>query len=96
MRGRQLPLEVAYAITSNRPQCQSFRCIVLDLRTQPWQHGQLCVAIRRSRNPALVKYIAEAEHMRHLSNRGGCASVVGLVKMWCSPIYCGLGPHRLS
>ena len=63
VRRRKFPLEVAYAITSNRSQCQSFRNIVLDLRTQPWQHGQLCVVIRRARDPALVKHMADAEHI---------------------------------
>ena len=75
----QFPLEVAYAITSNRSQCQSFRYIVLDLRTQPWQHGQPCVVIRRVRGPALVKYMADAEHIRGLADRGESASMVGLV-----------------
>ena len=35
VRRRHSPFEVAYTITSKRPQRQSFRYIVLDLRTQP-------------------------------------------------------------
>ena len=35
VRRRHSPFGVAYTITSNRPQRQSFRYIVLDLRTQP-------------------------------------------------------------
>ena len=37
------------------------------------------MVIRRARDPALVKYMADAEHMRDLATRGESASVVGLV-----------------
>ena len=53
---------------------------MLNLRTHTWQHGQLCAMIRRARDPALVKYVADAEHMRDLAGRGEGASVVASAK----------------
>ena len=35
--------------------------------------------IRRARDPALVKYMADAEHIRGLADRGESASMIGLV-----------------
>ena len=51
---------------------------MVDLRTQPVQHGRVCVVIRRARDAALVKYMAGAEHVRDFQGRGESASVVSL------------------
>ena len=46
--------------------------------------------------PSVMKYMADAEHMRDLAGGGGSASVAGVAQIWCSPSCCGFGPHRLS
>ena len=53
---------------------------MLNLRTHTWRHGQLCAMIRGARDSALVKYMADAEHMRDLAGRGKSASVVASAK----------------
>ena len=55
LRRRQLPIIPAYAITINKSQGQTFDHVGIDLQTAVFSHGQLYVALSRSRNPQHVK-----------------------------------------
>jgi hypothetical protein len=55
LRRRQLPIIPAYAITINKSQGQTFDHVGIDLKTAVFSHGQLYVALSRSRNPQQVK-----------------------------------------
>ena len=44
---RQYPLRAAYAITVNKSQGQTLSNAILDLRTEPFSHGQVYVALSR-------------------------------------------------
>ena len=43
----QFPIKPVYAMTINKSQGQTFRCIVLDLTLQCFNHGMLYVALSR-------------------------------------------------
>lgn len=47
---KQFPLRLAYATTFNSCQGLTLSRTVLDLRTDPFAHGQLCTALSRVRN----------------------------------------------
>ncbi len=55
LRRRQFPIIPAYAITINKSQGQTFDHVGIDLKTAVFSHGQLYVALSRSRNPQQVK-----------------------------------------
>jgi PIF1-like helicase len=47
----QFPLRLAYAITYNKSQSQTFTCrVLIDTTSQPFAHGHLYVALSRTRN----------------------------------------------
>ena len=48
LRHRQLPLRLAFAMTVNRSQGQTFRKVGLELPNDLFSHGQLYVALSRS------------------------------------------------
>ena len=45
----QFPLRLAYCLTINKSQSQTFDQVVLDLRVEPFSHGHLYVACSRVR-----------------------------------------------
>jgi hypothetical protein len=51
---RQFPLRLAYCKTINKSQGSTMTCLGLDLRHHPFSHGQLYVAVGRSRNSRSV------------------------------------------
>jgi ATP-dependent DNA helicase PIF1 len=55
LRRRQFPIIPAYAITINKSQGQSYECVGINLKTPVFSHGQLYVALSRSRNPNNIK-----------------------------------------
>ena len=69
LRRRQLPIIPAYAITINKSQGQSYDHVGISLRTSVFSHGQLYVALSRSRNSAQVKINIEPNpHQGQLLN----------------------------
>jgi len=54
LRRRQFPVILAYAITINKSQGQTFDYVLIDLQTPIFSHGQLYVALSRSRNQHTV------------------------------------------
>lgn len=55
LKRRQFPIIPAYAITINKSQGQTFDYVGIDLQTAVFSHGQLYVALSRSRKRAQVK-----------------------------------------
>lgn len=55
LKRRQFPIIPAYAITINKSQGQTFDHVGINLQTAVFSHGQLYVALSRSRNPNQVK-----------------------------------------
>ncbi|KAF0712143.1 ATP-dependent DNA helicase PIF1-like [Aphis craccivora] len=47
----QFPVKVSFAITINKAQGQTFKYVVVDLRTECFSHGQLYVAFSRTGDP---------------------------------------------
>lgn len=48
----QFPVKLAYAMTINKSQGQSFTTTGIDLRNEVFTHGQLYVALSRAQNPS--------------------------------------------
>jgi hypothetical protein len=47
----QFPLRLAYSVTYNKSQSQSYACnVLIDTTSQPFAHGHLYVALSRTRN----------------------------------------------
>ncbi|KII68452.1 ATP-dependent DNA helicase PIF1 [Thelohanellus kitauei] len=59
LKRRQFPVVPAYAITINKAQGQSFDHVGIQLKTTVFSHGQLYVALSRSRNSRQVKLYIE-------------------------------------
>lgn len=55
LKRRQFPIIPAYAITINKSQGQTFDHVGIDLQTEVFSHGQLYVALSRSRSPNQIK-----------------------------------------
>lgn len=55
LRRRQFPVIPAYAMTANKSQGQTFDKVGIDLQDPVFSHGQLYVALSRSRNPENIK-----------------------------------------
>jgi hypothetical protein len=55
LKRRQFPIIPAFAITINKSQGQTFDYVGIDLRTPVFSHGQLYVALSRSRHSSNVK-----------------------------------------
>jgi hypothetical protein len=48
LKRRQFPVRLAFALTINKAQGQSVKCVGVDLRTPVFSHGQLYVALSRA------------------------------------------------
>lgn len=57
----QFPIKLAYAITINKSQGQSFSTTGVDLRNEVFSHGQLYVAMSRARNPSKLYVLIEED-----------------------------------
>ena len=55
LRRRQFPIIPAFVITINKSQGQTFDHVGVDLKTPVFTHGQLYVALSRSRSPKHLK-----------------------------------------
>lgn len=55
LKRRQFPIIPAYAMTINKAQGQTFEHVGIHLNKSVFSHGQLYVALSRSRNPSQVK-----------------------------------------
>ena len=58
----QFPVCLAFAMTINKAQGQSFNTVGVDLHNPSFTHGQLYVALSRARSAATVKCIVESEN----------------------------------
>jgi len=61
---RQYPLRAAYAITVNKSQGQTLSNAILDLRTEPFSHGQLYVALSRVKSRQCITILASPSDVR--------------------------------
>ena len=60
---RQFPIKLAFAMTINKSQGQTFNNIILDLQTDVFNHGQLYVAMSRVRSWDSIKiYLGNQRH----------------------------------
>jgi hypothetical protein len=66
---RQFPLRLAYCKTVNKSQGSTMKCLGLDLRQHPFAHGQLYVAVGRSRDANSVSVLVRPE-MREADSVG--------------------------
>ncbi|XP_021965731.1 ATP-dependent DNA helicase PIF1-like [Folsomia candida] len=55
LKRRQFPVIPAFAITINKSQGQSYDYVGINLKTPVFSHGQLYVALSRSKNPNNIK-----------------------------------------
>ena len=55
LKRRQFPIIPAYAMTINKSQGQTFECVGIYLNEPVFSHGQLYVALLRSKNPRQIK-----------------------------------------
>lgn len=65
MLRKQLPLTLAYAITVNKAQGQTFNKQLFDLRQQSFAHGHLYVALSRIRNPLDILIFASDDQIEN-------------------------------
>lgn len=59
---RQFPIRLAYAMTINKAQGQSLSHVGIDLRVQPFSHGQLYVALSRTTNAENVSLLLSPDN----------------------------------
>ncbi|GBM26361.1 hypothetical protein AVEN_239360-1 [Araneus ventricosus] len=69
LKRRQFPLIPAYAMTINKSQRQTFDKVGIYFDEPVFSHGQLYVALPRSRNPNNVKFT-----QRHLKYKENCST----------------------
>ena len=65
---RQFPLRLAYAVTFNKSQGKTLRKVVLDLRTPPFAHGQLYVALSRVSTANHLVVLCDPDAIKHNNN----------------------------
>ena len=61
----QFPVTLAFAMTINKAQGQSFDTVGIDLRKPTFTHGQLYVALSRARSASQIKYILDEGNMHY-------------------------------
>lgn len=67
----QFPVVLAFAMTINKAQGQSFDTVGVDLRNPSFTHGQLYVALSRARSASTIKCILD-----HGNTNRGTTNVV--------------------
>jgi len=66
---RQFPIKLAFAMTINKSQGQTFEKVVVDLRKDVFNHGQLYVALSRVRSwDSLKIYVGNDNILNHVKN----------------------------
>jgi len=66
---RQFPIKIAFAMTINKSQGQTFHRVGIDLRKDIFNHGQLYVAFSRVRSwQALKIYLAKQRDSKNIKN----------------------------
>ncbi|KAL7294873.1 hypothetical protein TKK_0011797 [Trichogramma kaykai] len=65
---RQFPVKIAFAITINKAQGQTFEKIGIDLRKDVFNHGQLYVALSRVRSWNSLKIYLNDENKKSIKN----------------------------
>ena len=66
---RQFPLRVAYAVTINKRQGQSFDGVGIYLTVPVFSHGQMYVAVSRAKNQEMVKIQISKDATYHPKNK---------------------------
>ena len=61
---RQFPLRIAYAVTVNRSQGQTYDRVGIDTRADYFSHGQLYVALGRAQSKQDIMVLSSAKRMR--------------------------------
>ena len=61
----QFPVSLAFAMTINKAQGQSFHTVGIDLRNPTFTHGQLYVALSRGRSASSIKCIIDPRNTTH-------------------------------
>ncbi|RPA70716.1 hypothetical protein BJ508DRAFT_219073 [Ascobolus immersus RN42] len=62
---RQFPLRLAYAVTYNSCQGLTLDCVALDVRVNPFAHGQLYTALTRvRRREHCIVFVGKKEDMK--------------------------------
>jgi hypothetical protein len=65
---RQFPLRLAYAVTFNKSQGKTLKNVVIDIRNQPFAHGQLYVACSRVRNRQDITILCSPQNVHYAQN----------------------------
>lgn len=66
---RQFPIKLAFAMTINKAQGQTFNKIAIDLRKDVFNHGQLYVAVSRVRSfDSLKIYLGSQRSKKNIKN----------------------------
>ncbi|KHJ93596.1 hypothetical protein OESDEN_06491 [Oesophagostomum dentatum] len=66
LRRRQFPLRLAFAMTINKAQGQSLTNVGIHLRDDVFSHGQLYVALSRSRSKEGVKVVSNGTRVKNI------------------------------
>ena len=64
----QFPVSLAFAMTINKSQGQSFHTVGVDLRNPCFSHGQLYVALSRARSASAIKCIVDGPNTHETIN----------------------------
>lgn len=65
---KQFPVRLAFTMTINKSQGQSFNCVGVDLRTPVFSHGQFYVAVSRVCSPSGLHILLELENSTRTEN----------------------------
>ena len=58
-RRKQFPIRRCYSMTINRSQGQDFTRVGVDLTSECFTHGQLCVSLSRARDPENIVVLSQ-------------------------------------
>ena len=77
----QFPVKVAFAITINRSQGQSFNHLGCDFTKGPFTHGQLYVALSRINNPSNLRFLLNKERSQQSCLQRGSIKFTSLLSL---------------